>query len=105
MKTNCGWGEGLVGDVAESFGDLNSIFCLVSGDKMDSMTNIGRGKLEWATTNGLLKPRMLFRVKSRDGGRVNTSSSCYGPGGMASIKHSEDCVFLSRGKGYHDDGG
>jgi hypothetical protein len=37
--------ESLIGDGGESFGHLDSIFCLVTGDPMDSMANIGRGKL------------------------------------------------------------
>ena len=50
MMSNCGGGKGLVGDIFERFGDLNCIFCLFSGDKMDSMTDIGRGKLCWVAT-------------------------------------------------------
>ena len=37
--------EGLVGDSWESFGDLDSILCLITRDKVDSMVNIDRGKL------------------------------------------------------------
>ena len=50
MSSNCNGGEGLVGDSFERFGDLDCIFCLSSGDKMDSMADIGRGKLCWMTT-------------------------------------------------------
>ena len=45
MSLNCSGGEGLVGDSFEQFGDLDCIFCLSSGDKMDSIADIGRGKL------------------------------------------------------------
>ena len=45
MSSNCSGGEGLVGDSFERFGDLDCIFCLSSGDKMDSMMDIGKGKL------------------------------------------------------------
>jgi hypothetical protein len=41
MEANCARGEELVGNVVKSFGDLNCIFCLLRGDKMDSMANIG----------------------------------------------------------------
>jgi hypothetical protein len=41
MEVNCTRGEGLVNDVTKSFDDLNCIFCLLKGDKVDSMTNIG----------------------------------------------------------------
>jgi len=33
--------EWLIDDVGESFGHLDSIFCLVRRDKMDSMADIG----------------------------------------------------------------
>ena len=45
MLLNCSGGEGPIGDSFERFDDLDCIFCLFSGDKMDSMANIGRGKL------------------------------------------------------------
>jgi hypothetical protein len=45
MEANCAGGEELVGDVAKRFSDLNCIFCLLKGDKMDSMANIGWGML------------------------------------------------------------
>ena len=45
MSLNCSEGEGLVDDSFKRFGDLDCIFCLSSGDKMDSMANISRGKL------------------------------------------------------------
>jgi hypothetical protein len=35
MEVNYTGGEGLVGDVVKSFGDLNCIFCLLRGDKVD----------------------------------------------------------------------
>ena len=44
MSSNCSGEEGLVGDSFERFGDPDCIFCLFSGDKMDSMADIGRGK-------------------------------------------------------------
>ena len=42
---NCIRMESLIGDGGESFGHLDSNFCLVTRDEMDSMVNIGRGKL------------------------------------------------------------
>ena len=50
MSSNCSGGEGLVGDSFERFGDLDCIFCLSSGDKIDSMLDIGREKLCWTIT-------------------------------------------------------
>ena len=73
---NCTEGEGLVGDVSESFGHLDCILCLANGDKMDSMVNIGRGKFFWITTRRLLKLRTLFGVKSGDSRSMNTSGRC-----------------------------
>jgi hypothetical protein len=43
--SNCSVGEGLVGNILKRFGDLDCIFCLSSGNKIDSMTDVGRGKL------------------------------------------------------------
>ena len=45
MLSNCSGEEGLVGNSSERFGDLDCIFCLFSGDKMNSMADISRGKL------------------------------------------------------------
>ena len=45
MLLNYSGGEGLVGDSFERFGDLNCIFCLSSGNKIDSIADIGRIKL------------------------------------------------------------
>ena len=75
LRTNCAGGERLVDNVGEGFGNLNSIFCLLSGEKVDSMADIGGGKLLWMTTSGLLKLRTLFGAKSGDGGGMNTSGS------------------------------
>ena len=75
VKMNCARGERLIDDVGEGFGNLDSIFCPLSGDEVGGMTDVGGGKLLWTTTSGLLKLRMLFGVKSRDSGVMNTSSS------------------------------
>jgi len=93
VMADCTWGEGLVDDIFESFGDLNCIFCLSTGDKMKSMSNIGRGKFGWATATGLLKLRTLFGAESRDGRDMNTSGGCYGMSRMAGIKPGEDDVL------------
>ena len=37
--------EGLVDNVGEDFGHLNSIFSFARGDEILSMSDIGRGKL------------------------------------------------------------
>ena len=46
-------GERLVGDVLKSFGDLDSIVNLSRCDKMLSIVNIERGKLERVTNREL----------------------------------------------------
>jgi hypothetical protein len=43
--SNCSGEEGLVGDILKRFGDLNCIFCLSNNNKIDSMTDVGKGKL------------------------------------------------------------
>jgi hypothetical protein len=105
VKANCTGGEGFIDDVAESFGDLDCIFCLLSRDEMKSMSNIVGGKLGWATTSGLLDLRTLFGMKSGDGGNIKTSGRGNGVSRVASIKHGEDTVLLSNKKGSHDGGG
>ena len=75
VRTNCARGERLIDNVGEGSGKLNSIFCLLTGEKLDGMANIGRGKLFWTTTSELLKLKMLLKVKSGYGGRMDTSSS------------------------------
>ena len=45
MTSNCSGGKGLVGDIFQSFGDLNCIFCLSSDDEIDSIMDISKGKL------------------------------------------------------------
>jgi hypothetical protein len=73
VKVDCAGGEGFIDDVGESFGHLDCILCLSRGDKMDGISNIGRGKFGWTTTRGLLKLRMLFGAKPSDGRDINTS--------------------------------
>ena len=75
VRTNCARGERLIDNVGEGFGNLNSIFCLLIGEKMDSMVNIGGGKLLWTTTSELLELKMLLEVKFGDHGRMDTSSN------------------------------
>ena len=65
----------MIDDVGEGFGDLDSIFCPLSGDEVDGMADIRGGKLLWMTTSGLLKLRTLFGVKSSNSGVMDTSSS------------------------------
>ena len=68
-------GERLIDDIGEGFGDLDSIFCPLSGDEMDGMADIGGGKLLWTTTSGLLKPRNALGAKSGYSEGMYTSSS------------------------------
>ena len=75
VRMNCARGERLINNVCEGFGNLNSIFWLLTEEEMDSMMNIGGGKLLWTTTSGLLKLKTHFGVKFGDGGGMDTSSS------------------------------
>ena len=75
VRTSDARGERLIDDIGEGFGDLDSIFCPLSGDEMDGMADIGGGKLLWMTSSGLLKLRTLFGVKSRDSGEMDMSRS------------------------------
>jgi hypothetical protein len=45
MKTDCARGEGLINNVSEGFGDLDSIFCPLSKDETDSIMDIRGEKL------------------------------------------------------------
>ena len=40
VKTSGAEGERLIDDIGEGFGDLDSIFCHLSEDKMDGMVDI-----------------------------------------------------------------
>ena len=105
MLSNCSGGEGLVGDSFKWFGNLNCIFCLSSGDKMDSMIDISGIKLCWMITRWLVKLKTLFGVEPGDGRGMNTSNRANVVSGMASIKHREDTVLLCKREGSYDDGG
>jgi hypothetical protein len=50
VEVSCTSGKGLVGDIVEGFGDLNSIFYLSQGNKIDSLMDVNRGKCFWTTT-------------------------------------------------------
>ena len=76
MKADCIGGERFVDDVGKSFGHLDRILCLSRGNKMDGVSNIGRGKFRWAATRGLLKLRTLFGVEPGDGRDMNRSDRC-----------------------------
>ena len=75
VRMNCARGEKVINNVGERFSNLNSIFCLLTEEEMDSIVNIRGGKLLWTTTSELLKLKMLLEVKSENGGRMDTSSS------------------------------
>ena len=73
MKADCAGGEGFIDDVGKSFGHLDYILYLLKGDKMDGISNIGRGKFGRTATRGLLKLRTLFGAKPSNGRDINTS--------------------------------
>ena len=45
VRMNCARGERLINNVCKRFGNLNSIFWLLTEEKMDGMVNIRGGKL------------------------------------------------------------
>ena len=45
VKTSGAGGERLIDDIGEGFGDLNSIFCPLSGEEMDGMCYVTVGTL------------------------------------------------------------
>jgi hypothetical protein len=65
VKTDCAGGEGLINDIGEGFGDLDSIFCPSSEDETDSIMDVGGGKHFWTTTSGLLKVRICYNTSKR----------------------------------------
>jgi hypothetical protein len=44
VLVDCVWGDRLIDDIEQSFGNLNCIFCLVRSDDMESMMNISGRK-------------------------------------------------------------
>ena len=44
VRTNDAGRERLIDDIGKGFGDLDSIFCPLSGDEMDGMADTGGGK-------------------------------------------------------------
>ena len=97
--------EKLVDDVGKLLGHLNSILCFMSRDEINSMMNVGRGKLGWTTTNRFLKGRMLCRTESRDSSNADTCARYNGMNRMASIKLKEDGLLLFSRKRLHDGSG
>jgi hypothetical protein len=67
--------ERVIDYISKSFNNLDSIFCPLSEDETDSIANVRGGKLILTTTSGLLKLKMLSRVKSEDSRGMNISSS------------------------------
>ena len=90
VRMNCARGERLIDNVGEGFGNLNSIFCLLTEEEMDGTVNIRGEKLFWTTTSGLLKLKTLFGVKFGDGGGMDTSSCQDKASELASIEHGEN---------------
>ena len=70
---------------------------------MDSIIDIGRGKLGWMTSNRLLKVRTLLGTKSGYSSSANTSARCNGANGVARIKPRENAILLSSRERLHDD--
>ena len=74
VTTNGLGGDGLVLDILECLGNLNSIFSLFSAQKPNSMTYVSGGNDGWTTSRGFGKVRAVFGANATDSGRVNTSS-------------------------------
>src|SRR5437016_2156153 len=69
-------GEGLVGDIPECLGHINSSVSLPRADKALCMANICRGELKETTTKRLGEVRTMFRTKPRDCVNTMASGSC-----------------------------
>ena len=69
---------------------------------MNGMPDISRGKLEWMISSSFLELRMLFGAYSGYGRHIETSSGCNRVNRLASIKHRENGLFLSRRDGSYD---
>ena len=69
------------------------------------MTDIGRRKLGWMTSNRLLEVRMLLGMKSGYSSSADTSARCNGVNGVARIKLRENGILLSSKETLHDDSG
>ena len=63
---------------------------------MDSISNIGRGKLGWMISNRLLEVRTLLGMKSRYSGSADTSARCNGANEMTRIKRGHLGIVFSR---------
>ena len=91
-----------VGDGGEGSGDIHSSFCLSRANKMDSMVNIGLGKLERMTSRESGEVRAMCRVKPRDGTNADTSRRVYLAYRIASINEGKDVVALIRISAFHE---
>jgi hypothetical protein len=94
-------GERCIDDILKGPGNLYCIFSFLRADKVDSMLNISRRKLGWASSNSFWEVRAVLRAKSADGGMAYTSRELNMGGGMASIKLRKDIVNLNRREGFH----
>ena len=93
--------ERYVGDGGEGSGDIHSSFCLPRANKMDSMVNIGLGKLGRMTSRESGEVRAMCRAKPRDGTNADTSRRVYLAYRIASINEGKDVVALVRGNALH----
>ena len=64
------------------------IFCPEINDKNNELVNINRRKVEWMSSNRLLKLRMLFGVEYGYGSMMDTSGRGNGARELTSIKPS-----------------
>ena len=69
------------------------------------MTDIGRRKLGWTTSNRLLEVRTLVGTKSGYSSSADTSARCNGANRVAKIKLRENGILLRSRKRSHDDSG
>ena len=68
---------GLLVDIGNGFGHINSSRSLSRANKVDCMVNIGRGKFRRMTSNRFREVRVMFRMKLRDGTNAITSGTGY----------------------------
>ena len=74
IAASCLRGEGLVGDVLKSLGDLGSILNLSRANKMLGIANIRGRKLGRSATSRLGKVWKVFVAKSDNAAIADTSS-------------------------------
>ena len=77
VSADCFSREGFLNDILKVFGDLNSIFSFLGGDKVNNMAGVGWGELGGMAPNRFLKGGTVLRAKAGYGAGVDTSRRGY----------------------------